>query len=95
MPLYVDVKGFTPTGDELTATFGKMGIIWSSEPNALLAVWTAQLFGAEGRFELMFPDGTRHQARISRCGPCGGVTFRASCHLCGRTTEPMSPLFAA
>lgn len=95
VPLYVDVKGCTPTDEELALTFDRMSIIWSSEPDVFLAVWTAALFGVEGRFDIMFPGGIRRRTRVSRCGPCGGVTLRSLCVFCGRPTEPTSPLLVA
>jgi hypothetical protein len=94
VPLYVDVKGLTPTNNELEATFVRMRIIWSSEPRVFLAVWAAEAFGREGRFDVLFPDGSRHIGRITRCSRCGSVSFRAFCHACRQMTQAISPLAA-
>jgi hypothetical protein len=79
LSLYVDVKGSMPEDGERERLFRRMEIIWASKPNTALAIWTADLLGAEGRFDVMFADGWRVRARVGRCGPCGGVTFRLSC----------------
>jgi hypothetical protein len=91
LPLYVDVKGRALDDDELAATFDLMATIWASEA-AVLAIWTADAFGIEGAFRVRLPDGRELGARIRRCGPCGGVTLRSFCPICGRTVVPISPL---
>jgi hypothetical protein len=91
VPLYVDVKGHPLENEERDRATKRMEIIWSSEPNVALAIWTADLFGLKGLFDVLFPDGWRVRARVGRCGPCGNVTFRPTCRALRasyRTTEP-------
>jgi len=91
LPLYVGVKGRALDADGLATTFGLMETIWASEA-AALAIWTADAFGIEGAFPVRLPDRRELLIRIKRCGPCGGVTLRPFCPLCGRAVEPISPL---
>lgn len=91
LPLFIDVKGPPQSVDDITFILDKMETIWSSEP-AYLGVWTSDLFGIEGRFSIRFPDGRSANARIRRCGPCGGVTLQSRCPLSERPGEAISPL---
>ena len=98
VPLYIDVKGITPSQSELDALLVSMAVVWASEPRAAIAVWADEWLRAGAWFVVRRAPGRPvERLRVARCPVCLQVravpraTARGCCGASGQDVTALRP----